>query len=372
MADEQTRVFEELIAMQIFFENENIKEALSECIKIIPQLSYKDEFEKNRNGAIVMILKSMVTQPANWDKDSQFNITHISEQLVSLTTKSIDDYQNSESIDLLFIILFRFYTEFQLHQPYEVLDRYPNVRNFAQDNIGRFNEKYADQINFTTRDMPTSILKSIISGHDFKTISDFIATQEKAEKLKSDWNNEILEKEKKVAQLKETLDGYETAFNFVALYAGFSSLGSAKKEELIWARRFMLTLGSLIPILIVYGLWHIINSEGKITTPYDLLYLIPIASLSLILIYYFRVSLVNYNSIRAQIMQIELRKSLCQFIQDYARYSKEISAENAGLLNKFEELIFSNIMASEDKIPSTFDGLEQIATLINAVKIKGK
>ena len=69
-------------------------------------------------------------------------------------------------------------------------------------------------------------------------------------------------------------------------------------------------------------------------------------------------------------MQIELRKSLCQFIQDYSKYSKEISRENAGLLSKFEEVIFSNIMTSEDKIPSTFDGLEQLATLIKAVKNK--
>ena len=67
-------------------------------------------------------------------------------------------------------------------------------------------------------------------------------------------------------------------------------------------------------------------------------------------------------------MQIELRKSLCQFIQSYSDYSSEIRENNPEALSKFEDVVFSNIMLSDDKIPSTFDGIEQIASLINALK----
>ena len=79
----------------------------------------------------------------------------------------------------------------------------------------------------------------------------------------------------------------------------------------------------------------------------------------------------NFNSVRAQLIQIDLRKSLCQFIQNYATYAKDIREQNTDLLVKFEEVIFSNIMPSEDKIPSTFDGLEQLTNLIGALKKGG-
>lgn len=84
--------------------------------------------------------------------------------------------------------------------------------------------------------------------------------------------------------------------------------------------------------------------------------------------YYFRVVLINHISLRTQIMQIELRKSLCQFIQSYSDYSSEIRKNNPEALSKFEDVVFSNIMLSDDKIPSTFDGIEQIASLINSLK----
>lgn len=67
-------------------------------------------------------------------------------------------------------------------------------------------------------------------------------------------------------------------------------------------------------------------------------------------------------------MQIELRQSLCQFIQSYADYTKEIKENNAGSLEKFENLIFSNILSTPEKVPSTFDGLEQLANLMKELK----
>ncbi len=143
-----------------------------------------------------------------------------------------------------------------------------------------------------------------------------------------------------------------------------------KKSELNWAKFFMFIIGATIPAVMMYSLWHFINKTYAFASLNELIIFAPASAITLVLLYYFRISLATYNSIRAQLMQIELRKSLCQFIQDYSKYSSAISKENAGLLSKFEDVIFSNIMTSEDKIPSTFDGLEQIATLIKAVKIK--
>ena len=99
-----------------------------------------------------------------------------------------------------------------------------------------------------------------------------------------------------------------------------------------------------------------------------LIFLIPLISLEIILIYFFRVVLMNYRSVKAQILQIELRQTLCEFIQSYANYSSAIKEKDKEVLNKFENLIFSGVLSDPEKLPSTFDGLEQIAALIKNIK----
>lgn len=100
----------------------------------------------------------------------------------------------------------------------------------------------------------------------------------------------------------------------------------------------------------------------------DWIKLIPGISLLFISIYYFRISLANVNSIKAQMIQISLRMSLCQFIENYTKFSSKVNADNKDLLTKFEDVIFSNIMPNAEKIPSTFDGVEQLAKLLTSLK----
>jgi hypothetical protein len=93
---------------------------------------------------------------------------------------------------------------------------------------------------------------------------------------------------------------------------------------------------------------------------------------TLILLYFFRILLRDVDSKDAQLMQIRLRMTLCQFVQSYATYATGIKEKNADLLSKFESLIFSGIVGTQDKLPSTFDGLEQIAALLKTATGKGK
>jgi transcriptional regulator of heat shock response len=88
----------------------------------------------------------------------------------------------------------------------------------------------------------------------------------------------------------------------------------------------------------------------------------------MLLIYFFKVLLAQYKSVKAEIIQIQLRQTLCQFIQSYAEYAKEIKSKDASALEKFENVIFSGITPSSDKIPSTFDGMDQITKLLKEIK----
>ncbi|MBJ9951464.1 hypothetical protein I5735_00115 [Acinetobacter baumannii] len=67
-------------------------------------------------------------------------------------------------------------------------------------------------------------------------------------------------------------------------------------------------------------------------------------------------------------MQLELRMALCQFIHNYAEDSESLYSKNKNGFEKFENIIFSPIVASDDKIPTTFDGIDQIAKLIEVFR----
>lgn len=103
-----------------------------------------------------------------------------------------------------------------------------------------------------------------------------------------------------------------------------------------------------------------------------LLTLPTILALEVILIYFFRVVLSQFRSVKAQLLQIDLRVSLCQFIESYADYVGKLRKNDSTALNKFEALIFSGLVTEEAGIPSTFDGAEQIASLIRSVRGGGK
>ena len=100
----------------------------------------------------------------------------------------------------------------------------------------------------------------------------------------------------------------------------------------------------------------------------QLIILLPRLSIEVILIYFFRIILQNYRSVKAQILQIELRKTLCQFIQSYVKYSSEIKKQDSNALEKFESLIFSGVLSDPEKLPSTFDGLDQLGNFIKNIK----
>ena len=107
----------------------------------------------------------------------------------------------------------------------------------------------------------------------------------------------------------------------------------------------------------------ILGFESKLQSLWFLA--IPISTLMLFLFYFSRVGLQHVRSIQSQMMQLELRMALCQFIHNYADDSEKLHAKNKAGFEKFENIIFSPLVSSDDKIPTTFDGMEQLAKLVS-------
>lgn len=356
--------------MKTYFSEGNTKQNISNYLRTVMNHEFSDAFPQKRAGFIVSVLNLMINNHAQWDENTQFNITYISGNLTSALEREPDNVVNDSDLNNMFVLTFRFLSEFQLYQEHEMMGLYSEMKAFTNNNINKFSERQTEHINFILNDMSQAILKFLMSSQDFGIMRDFLKAKETAQLYKDMWDFELKTKKEEVEKLRDALEEYKTGFNFVALYDGFKELGLRKKSEIRWARGFMLLIGATIPIVMAYSLYHFVNKTYAFASISELVIFIPASAITLVMLYYFRVALANYNSTRAQLMQIELRMSLCQFIQGYSKYSSEISKENASLLSKFEDVIFSNIMTSEDKIPSTFDGLEQLATLIKAVKIK--
>ncbi|MBT0654778.1 hypothetical protein [Geomobilimonas luticola] len=109
------------------------------------------------------------------------------------------------------------------------------------------------------------------------------------------------------------------------------------------------------------------NVNGWSNIVNKIIFILPITVAEIILLFYFRIILSHYNSAGAQLLQLKMRLSICQFIENYIKFKKD---SNVGELDKFETLIFSNLMPNADQIPPTFEGLEHLSKLLGEFKPK--
>lgn len=172
-------------------------------------------------------------------------------------------------------------------------------------------------------------------------------------------------KEKVFNELLNKVKGYEEGLNFIALDKGFQELLRVKRLTLKSSLRFVNIFGFLLVLVPAVIILLKFCNIFKIT---DWIQVLPILGLEFILIYFFRIVLNEYKTTQVQIIQLELRHSLCQFIRSYNEYASDMRSKDSNSLDKFENLIFSSILAEANKIPSTFDGLEQLSNFIKNIK----
>lgn len=349
-----------------FFIKPDTQQLMRNYLKNLETYSSQDEsgFSSERNKLIIDMMESFLHAPSVWDGRSQFNIQIIGEVLI----KELKYDLNEKNINLMFSSCFRFYLETYVFDNAYQSQSSSALKNFAIYRQNEFDPISHNQITYALKEMPIDMLRKLLAGDSVKTYKEYVERANDLEDAGRHWEVILSENIEKSQQLNKALLEQSTAFNFVGLYRGFADLGDKKQNELKWARYFMFTLALLIPIPLLIEMFWLTDSSAITDNWKGLIKIIPTLSLTIILIYFFKVSLVNYNSVRSQLVQIDLRKSLCQFIQNYATYAKDIRDGSTDLLVKFEEIIFSNIMPSEEKIPSTFDGIEQLASLVASFK----
>lgn len=215
---------------------------------------------------------------------------------------------------------------------------------------------------------------SAVIEEEKSNISDWIEknllnTQGSANKLikeVSGWKEYLESHENKLKNIKSN-------YNFVGLSKGFHDIEKSKRKSRFWLLVTTVSMGLITVAVPIAVAANNILSTAQPTWPTSLENTLPLLPLILpieiILIYYFRILLKNFQSMSAQIVQLELRQALCAFIESYVEYKKDLS-DNVSV-SKFEDMVFSGIATDPEQIPQTFDGLEKLASALNALKKAG-
>ena len=322
--------------------------------------------------SLLQIIELMISNAARFDEYCTANIEWIGDHFMREVREFPDLPEDKRSVAIAsaFTSAFRFLCELEFTQPADPSFEVRRIGTFVDENLELFTGNDRQQITFARYSMPVQVAKKLLNDPAIAEFRKFSQTVEAAAKLKTDWDAELDQRRVHVESIKEGLKGATSSYNFVGLVDGFRHLAAAKITErrvAFWSL-IALALVMVTPPAgqIAYVLAHIDTIESKKGL---LLYTLPtILAIEVILIYFFRVVLAQFRSVKAQVLQLDLRIALCQFVQSYAEYSVKVKKDDPNVLAKFEAVVFSSLVPENDRIPSTFDGAEQLTNLIKSIR----
>lgn len=370
----------------VFFNTENNKRIFMSSIRIIEDnlISKPEEgLERQRLEHLRVILIYMNDEVDSWDHNCQYSIEVYSKKFINhLLSISQNQHIDDQLCQLIYSYSFLFLQERNISTAGDLPSELIDALDFVKNNIDSFNSLNQPRLLFALRDLPTYLFKKIFNSPQIKSLRSIESTIASAERFTKDWNARLEEREKSAQLLESSVKKFENAFNFVGLSEGFNTIGKKKHKEknrlliALSVLAFLIIAPLLIKIIYLifnpqnnYGFSYILKdgySSSNMTNTIE--FLIAAISYIAVMLYFFRVVHFNYKSVCAQIIQIELRITLCEFILHYSENAKKIHDNSAPTLEKFESVIFSGLVANEGDIPATFDGLEQIGSLVKSIK----
>lgn len=351
-----------------FFERPEIKEQLRQVKNKLDGLYERENSEK------LNLLSQAVNIVANntetFDSNCQVNIAWIGEGLLGAMDGVIAKDVTAQKIDHFYSLLYRFVVELDLTTKTDLSLELRRFQNYILEDKAAFTDEANRMALYARQEMPISVVKHLLGSDVIQNLRSLEIFSKDVDTKIEKWEGRITYQESAAAKLESSLKEYKTGFNFVGLHQGFDELSVAKKGEIDATRKWLLAFGLFALLPLTFEL-ILIYFNRDVLDELKWLFLvsaIPVISLTLLAIYFFRIVLRNADAARSQLLQIELRKTLCRFIQSYAEYSKQLKENNIDALGKFESIIFAGLVSSDEKLPSTFDGLEQIAAVIKAIK----
>lgn len=317
-----------------------------------------------------------------FDELTEYSRKYPVSDFVKEIARKLDKYKNSREdkdlVELLSLALNLFYVYFS-----EMKFRLGGFNQSIALEIGSLSafvsDYFKDHANFkrylqyAERDIPFAIIQEIFNSNEIKNLR---ALNENINAITSkieEWQSILTEQTSQVEKWHNSLKDYKDAFNFVGIFDGFNQLHQKKVQELWWSRFGLITIGAVILTIFAYEIHtiqNIIVSKGTIDVVSLLALTVPFTILIFLLLYFFKIILQTMRSIQSQLLQLDLRLTLCRFIQGYAASASDLKKQHPDGFEKFEALIFAPLVSSDDKIPNTFEGLDQLSSVVNIIKGK--
>lgn len=292
--------------------------------------------------------------------------------LIEVIEKIINrsNIENNELFEL-YLCLFKYfyYSEIIILRLSDKSDISINFINLIKNNPDIFNNEQKKKITEITLYAPIHVARGFLHSTNAEIFKEFTESYKDNKAFHSEWNIEHEKKLEKIEELKKNIENIKSEYNFVGLVDGFKNIRSKKQEESQNTYCGIMVCGLfMIMTPIVIALLASIPSKIAANDYISAFsWLIPGLTIELLILYFFRILLQQFKSIQAQLLQIDLRISLCQFIESYITYKSTNIKEGDEALVKFESLIFSGIVADAGSIPSTFEGIEQIASIFKSI-----
>lgn len=347
-----------------FFATEDVKDGLR---KVRDNLGKMDEVS---NTFLVNCWKELavqiLTSPEEADEKCSYFIGSDGADALKFGMHRIGTNTAPQDIENTLILFYRVALELDLTADGRLQGLARNFVSSLESGQLGISDNAKNQIQYERNKLPISIVRGFYKNPRFSGLPKQI--EEISGKIDK-WNEEISSREDRISLLKKNADRVISNYNFVSLKNGFSDMLAKKEAELITLRKLVFWFGILMICPVLFDIIYIISHRGDKFDIYLTSILAALSiSLSMFLIYFFRISLKNYDICKLQITEIDLKITLCQFVQDYADYAEDIKKKSEGTLEKFETVVFSAISTGDSQNLSFVDGLEQIVNLVKAAK----
>ena len=355
--------------MMTFFETSEVKDRLSSLVIALQALGRAAHPSSKAAAEAHQAARIFIENGELFDRYCQHSIIRYGQILQQLRV----DLGDPEKLNVQLCIAF-FYTfvaELDLSTSGEIREELRAFKYYVESNSSVFEQKAKTLIEMAQVGLPVALMKQILNDArvgDLRSVPDI--AQRVSDQV-AGWKIDLDEKLKTVEDLRQTLTEQRDHFNFVGLFSGFNDLSIAKKGELKNARIMMWILGLLMTVPLFIDAIFLYAHVDKLDTISPMLlgaFSLLTFSVTFIFGYFYRIFLKSSQTCKAQLLQIEFRKTLCQFIQPYVSYASELKNKEA--LAKFESIVFSPLSFSEESNVSMFEGLEQLTGLVAAVRRK--
>ncbi|AZL68822.1 hypothetical protein [Pseudomonas oryziphila] len=307
----------------------------------------------------------MAKNDARFDKACIFNIAINGNKFRSLVRQAASvENLSVRDVEVIAAYAYGFSVEYQVVDSADLpSDLAIAMQEFIKSELGAEAKGHVEYVQYS---MLIGVMRYYLQGSDFVSIKNLPGLMKKAQDANKLVSQNVDSKLKEVKELEDALTKLKTKFNFVGLSQAFGQMRNYKRWERLYNFIGLILLGGAMispAIAKIYCYYFEVPLP-----PMDIYTAVSVAALELLLVFFFRVALHNFRAVKAQILQLDLRVALVQFIQDYAKYVKGQKNEGGVSLEKFEQVVFSGLVSGESDLPSTFDGLDGLAKIIKNLK----